>query len=363
MIKNVHFNVDIYTILNEDGTPVLNKNGKPKMKAVPVNDWSSKETLMELRKAWANLCNELYEEKRLPQRVDWRSYEELGVNQIPTVHEGPTVRAMEAKGMETDLGSLNRMIRKFNQMLQDAKELLWKAIFQEGQLQEKMMLTKKTTIAEYLMEYYEQRNEVAETFAYGTQKAKTTNLKEFTTTISFLQREHIETPDELTARMQSLEKLIREKKKRIEDKATTLSLAKEGIRAWDEYQKMQPIYDELNQKKWFKEKYKEEHKSELNRYYRARRVLQENRNDDGKVPVHKWEYDRSVLPGEIAALKEEKDALFRELKTYQKIQKNIESVLDDINESSVLEALEKKQVEVKQREAAKPKKRNRGMEL
>lgn len=350
-------------ILKEDGTPILNKNGKPKTKAVPVNDWSSKETLMELRKAWANLCNELYEEKGLSQRVDWRSYEELGVNQIPTVHEGPTVRAMEAKGMETALGSLNRMIRKFNQMLQDAKELLWKAMFQEGQLQEKMMLAKKPTIAEYLMEYYEQRNEVAETFAYGTQKAKTTNLKEFTTTISFLQREHIDTPDELTARMQSLEKLIREKKKGIEDKATTLSLAKEGIRAWDEYQKMQPIYDELNQKKWFKEKYKEEHKSELNRYYRARRVLQENRNDDGKVPVHKWEYDKSVLPGEIAALKEEKDALFRELKTYQKIQKNIESVLDDKNESSVLEALEKRQVEVKQREAEKPKKRNRGMEL
>lgn len=153
-------------ILKEDGTPILNKNGKPKMKAVPVNDWSSKETLMELRKAWANLCNELYEEKGLPQRVDWRSYEELGVNQIPTVHEGPTVRAMEAKGMETALGSLNRMIRKFNQMLQDAKELLWKAMFQEGQLQEKMLLTKKPTIAEYLMEYYEQRNEVAETFAY-----------------------------------------------------------------------------------------------------------------------------------------------------------------------------------------------------
>ena len=163
--------------------------------------------------------------------------------------------------------------------------------------------------------------------------------------------------------MQSLEKSIREKKKEIEDKAATLFLAKEGIHAWDEYQKMQPIYDELNQKKWFKEKYKEEHKSELNRYYRARRVLQEKRNDDGKVPVHKWEYDKSVLPGEIVALKEEKDALFRELKTYQKIQKNIESVLDDKNENSVLEALEKKQVEVKPREAAKPRKRNRGMEL
>ena len=65
----------------------------------------------ELRSAWAKMCNELYEEKGLTERVDARSYEERGIDKIPMVHEGPNVQAMEARGISTALGSLNRLIR------------------------------------------------------------------------------------------------------------------------------------------------------------------------------------------------------------------------------------------------------------
>ena len=34
----------------------------------------------ELRSAWARMCNELYEEKGLTERVDARSYEERGID-------------------------------------------------------------------------------------------------------------------------------------------------------------------------------------------------------------------------------------------------------------------------------------------
>lgn len=64
----------------------------------------------ELRSAWAKMCNELYEEKGLTERVDARSYEERGIDKIPMVHEGPNVQAMEARGISTALGSLNRLI-------------------------------------------------------------------------------------------------------------------------------------------------------------------------------------------------------------------------------------------------------------
>jgi hypothetical protein len=353
-------------ILKEDGTPVLNKNGKPKMKAVPVNDWSSRETLMELRKAWADMCNELYKEKGLSQRVDWRSYEKLGVDMIPTVHEGPTVRAMETKGIETTLGSLNRLIRRLNQMLQSAKELFERALLREAQLQEKMLDARKPTIAEYLMEYCDYRNAVADTFAYGIQKAKTTNLKAFTAMISFRQQEHIDTPEELTKRISDLEDMIREKKELMEEKSAELSLAREGVRAWDEYQKMRPIYNNLNQKKIFREKYREEHKSELSRYYRARRVLQENQNSDGKVDVKAWEREKNRLPEELAALKKDKNTLLQELKSFQSVQRSIEFILNQ-NESANIqneEIPEKEQKKINQRDAAKPKKkRSRGMEL
>lgn len=360
-------------ILKKDGTPVQNENGKPKMKSVPVNDWSSKETLMELRKKWADMCNELYEQKGLPQRVDWQSYEILGMDVIPTVHEGPTVRAMEAKGIETALGSLNRMIRKFNQMLQAAKALWGRAMIREGQLQEKMLTMKKPTIAEYLREYYDRRNEVAETYSYGTQKAKGTKLKEFASTIAFLEQECIATPDELTQRIASLEERIQAKGKSIQEKAEALSMAKEGIRAWNDYEKMKPVFDEMKQKKFFKEKFKEEHKSELNRFYRARRVLQENHTEEGKVPLHTWEKENDSLPDEIKELKEEKNALYKELCMFQKVEKSIETVLSDKDvpeskdnqniDTSVRASLEQRQIEVRKREATRSKKRNRGMEL
>lgn len=378
-------------ILDEDGNSVLNKDGKPKMKAVPVTDWSTKETLIELRKVWAEMCNELYAQKGLVERVDWRSYEEQGLDIIPTIHEGPAVRAMEAKGIKTALGSMNRMIRKFNQMLREAKELLARAWFCESQLWEKMAATRKPTLAEYLMQYYDQRNAVADTFAYGSQKAKLTNFKELTSTIAFLRGEHIDTPDELTARIEDLKERIQAKKDAIAEKSAALRLAKEGIRAWDEYEKYKPFYDELTHKRFRKDKFKEDHKKELNKFYMARRVLQENHTEAGKVPLNAWKSDRDSLPNEIETLKAEKEALFEELKSFQKVQRSIDAVLsaedhdgteiaDDSKryadpvqsrpsekknqEQGIHSALEEKKQEVRQNEAAKPKKkRNRGMEL
>lgn len=123
----------------------------------------------------------------------------------------------------------------------------------------------------------------------------------------------------------------------------------------------------------------------------ARRVLQENHNEDGKVPLRSWERDKDALPNEIAALKADRESLYEELKSFQKVQRSIDAVLSaedhdgtDIadgikrpvepvqsrpsekknQEQDIHSTLEQKKQEVRQNEAAKPKKkRNRGMEL
>ena len=41
---------------------------------------------------------------------------------LPTVHEGVAVRQMEAKGITTDKGDLNRWIRKANNILRDIRK-------------------------------------------------------------------------------------------------------------------------------------------------------------------------------------------------------------------------------------------------
>ena len=71
--------------------------------AVPATDWGSPETLEYWRQTWAELCNAKFAEKGLDVSIDHRSYERQGVELLPTVHEGATVRAMEKKGIRLSL--------------------------------------------------------------------------------------------------------------------------------------------------------------------------------------------------------------------------------------------------------------------
>ena len=99
-------------VLDEDGNRIRDEAGNYVFNAVPTTNWGSPKTLEVWRQTWAELCNAKFAEKGLDCRIDHRSYERLGVEQMPTQHEGPTVRAMEAKGIRTDKGDLNRWIRK-----------------------------------------------------------------------------------------------------------------------------------------------------------------------------------------------------------------------------------------------------------
>lgn len=85
--------------LDEDGNRIRDANGKFVFNAVPTTDWGSPETLEYWRQTWAELCNGKFAEKGLDVRIDHRSYERQGVELLPTVHEGATVRAMEKKGI------------------------------------------------------------------------------------------------------------------------------------------------------------------------------------------------------------------------------------------------------------------------
>ena len=99
-------------VLDEHGNRIRDEAGNYVFNAVPTTDWGKPETLEFWREQWAQLCNSKFAEKGLDCRIDHRSYDRQGVEQIPTQHEGPTVRAMEAKGIRTDKGDLNRWIRK-----------------------------------------------------------------------------------------------------------------------------------------------------------------------------------------------------------------------------------------------------------
>lgn len=122
---------------------------------------------------------------------------------------------MEARGISTALGSLNRLIRALNDMKERAKNLLQWSLLRQSQLMERMASLHQPTLADYLRNYYDKRNAVAESYAYGTKKAKNTNLKQFAETIRFLEEQDVRNPEQLTEKIQELDIQLNEMSQRL----------------------------------------------------------------------------------------------------------------------------------------------------
>ncbi len=74
---------------------VLDEEGKQKYDDSFSTDWGDPATLEVWRENWEKIVNEKFAEKGLTCRVDHRSNEERGLDEIPQVHEGSAVHRME----------------------------------------------------------------------------------------------------------------------------------------------------------------------------------------------------------------------------------------------------------------------------
>ena len=59
-----------------------------------------------------------------PERLDLRSYARQGIDKIPTVHMGPAVSQLEKKGIQTNIGNLNRDIKAANSLMQSIRQMV-----------------------------------------------------------------------------------------------------------------------------------------------------------------------------------------------------------------------------------------------
>ena len=187
-------------VLDEHGERIQDEAGNFVFNAVPTTDWGSPETLEAWRQAWAELCNAKFAEKGLDCRIDHRSFERQGVEQIPTQHEEPTVRAMEAKGIRTDKGDLNRWIRKTNAMLREAKQKIAALIDWLKAVKTELSKSQPPTLVELLSAYYDSRSKGA----YSS-KARIANLKKMSEVVSFLETKHLYTTDDLDTDLHTMQ--------------------------------------------------------------------------------------------------------------------------------------------------------------
>lgn len=328
-------------VLDEHGERVLDKAGNYVFNAVPITDWGSPETLEHWRQAWADLCNAKFAEKGLDYRIDNRSYERQGIDQLPTVHEGPSVRAMEAKGIRTDKGDLNRFIRKTNALLREAKEKINALIRWLKDVKAELEKPQSPTLNDLLALHCANRNKGA-----YSNKAKNANLQRYAEAFSFLQSKDLHTVDDLENTLHAMQNKIDTLKKSASAKQARIKEVDELLRMVDYYKSGKPTADKLKSIRFEKsrQKYKAEHDNELRTFYMAERKLKLHFKD-GKLPITAWRDEKSRLEMEYRDLQQELTPLYADVKKLWAIHYNIYEVQHEQERQNSVTRQKKSEIE------------------
>ena len=271
------------------------------------------------------MCNAKFEEKGLAERIDHRSYARQGVEQIPTVHEGPAVRQMEARGIATDKGSLNRLIRATNQKLQEIARRITELLQGIVEIKERLNTPQSPVLADLLTQRLERRNAGA-----WSNKAKIGNLKEFSELVLILQERGIVTLADFDAYMQDFQKKSAAITAALNAKSARMKELGELIRFAGEFKRLTPIYEEWNsiQFKKAREKFRAEHERELNLFLHAKRKL-DAAAPEHKLPVKAWQKELDKLTAAYAEESEQLKPIREELKELYRIKSKLEPFVRD----------------------------------
>lgn len=214
-VKDDNGDVVMEPALDRKGVPKLNKDGSPVLqkKRIPIIDkrtgkqktykgrklwkkeivetdsvrWNSDEFFANERSLWEKLVNTKFKEKyeqlsaiysetqsesdRLaliritdpttggPIQISKESYEEQGLDKIPSIHLGYKAAAMEKRGIETDRGNINREIKAANDKLIDLSTRYSDSITNAETLQkEKENISEQIANESSLIEALQQKN-------------------------------------------------------------------------------------------------------------------------------------------------------------------------------------------------------------
>ena len=328
-------------LLDEHGERVLDEAGNYVFNAVSTTDWGKPETLEAWRQSWAEMCNAKFAKKGLDCRIDHRSFARQGVEQIPTQHEGPTVRAMEAKGIRTDKGDLNRFIRKTNALLREAKEKINALIRWLKDVKAELEKPQPPTLNDLLALHCANRNKGA-----YSNKAKNANLQRYAEAFSFLQSKNLYTVDDLETTLHAMQDKIDALKKSASAKQSRIKELDGLLRMVDYYKSGKPTAEKLKSIRFEKsrQKYKAEHDNELRTFYMAERKLKPYFKD-GKPPITAWCRERERLEQEYKDIQTELSPLYADVKKLWAIHYNIYEVQHEQERQNTATRQKKQEIE------------------
>ncbi|KIS08728.1 MobQ family relaxase [Streptococcus equi] len=326
-------------ILDKNGEKVKLKNGNYKTRKIDTVDWNEQEKAEQWRKAWSDITNKYLEENSIKEKVDHRSYERQGIEQIPTIHLGVSASQMEKKGIVTDRGNINREIRHQNKILREIarriKALLnWiRGIGKEEKIEtennKSTLPPKENLISVFenlIRNNTENHNADLEKYieSYQLLKEKNiTSLSELKESISVLRDKNYKTT-----------RAIKDTEKNINDKVELIDQAEKYLKHKDTYK----TYTKIKKSK--QEDFYNEHTAEIILFESARKYLKEHLGESKTLAIRKWKT-------EVGNMKKEKKSLYNQILKIREEVGQAEKVKTCIEQ---LQEQEKRLSQVKQNE-------------
>jgi len=304
-------------IFDEKGEKVKLKNGNYKTRKIDTVDWNEQEKAEEWRKAWADIINKCLEENSIQDKVDHRSYQRQGTEQIPTIHLGVSATQMEKKGIATDRGNINREIRKQNRILQEIK-LRIKALLNwvrriGKEEKENDNLTSPLPPKENLLSVFEN-------LIRKNADNHNTDLEQYIESYQFLKEKNITSVSELKESIVILRdknykttRAIKDTEKKIDDRVQLIDHAEKYLKHKDTY----TAYTKLKKNK--QDTFYNEHTAEIILFESAKKYLKEHLGENKTLNISKWK-------SEIGTLRKEKDTLYSQMIDIRKKVEQAESV-------------------------------------
>ena len=305
-------------IFDEKGEKVKLKNGNYKTIKIDTVDWNEQEKAEEWRKAWADITNKYLEENSIQDKVDHRSYQRQGIEQIPTIHLGVPATQMEKKGIATDRGNINREIKHQNKILKEIArriKALLKWIRGIGKEEKAETDNLKSTLPPK-----ENLLSVFENLIRKNADNHNTDLEQYIESYQFLKEKNITSVSELKESIVILRdknykttRAIKDTEKKIDDRVQLIDHAEKYLKHKDIYK----TYTKLKKSK--QDTFYNEHTAEIILFESAKKYLKEHLGESKTLNISKWK-------SEVITLRKEKDSLYSQIIDLRKEVEQAESV-------------------------------------
>jgi len=323
-------------VLDENGEKIRLPSGRYKTRKVDLMDWNRQENADLWRKAWADMANAYLERAGHSERIDHRSHAERGIDELPTVHMGVAASQMEKKGITTDKGEINRMIRKTNSLMREIKgyidslkEWLAEIFAAKNAIQ---TAPRSPDIATLLTKYLSIEREKSRKYSQGWQQQHTAGeLQKVSKAINYLQGKGIATLEDLDTALSSVNTEAKRLTASVKTKQERMKKLQKLIEHGNNYNRLKPVHDELKTLKngWAKkrEKFEQTHESDLIIWNAANRFLHANLPEGTKsFKVSEWQKEYDELKAQSTSEYEALKAARNEVKELQQIRRCIEIV-------------------------------------